>query len=53
MKIRRFSDWVGVEGICGDAGLERLKVICCWKVGRRKRVPLSRCHRDKRIRWFG
>ena len=32
-----------------DAGLERLKVISCWEDGRRKRVPVSRCHRNKRI----
>ena len=32
-----------------DAGLEGLKVISCWEDGRRKRVPVSRCHRDKRI----
>ena len=32
-----------------DAGLERLKVISSWEDGRRKRVPVSRCHRDKRI----
>ena len=32
-----------------DAGLEGLKVISCWEYGRRKRVPVSRCHRNKRI----
>ena len=32
-----------------DAGLEGLKVISCWEYGRRKRVPVSRCHRYKRI----
>ena len=32
-----------------DAGLERLKVISCWEDDRRNRVPVSRCHRDKRI----
>ena len=32
-----------------DAGLEGLKVISCWEDGRRKRVPVSRCHRNKRI----
>ena len=31
-----------------EACLERLKVIFCWEDGRRKRVPVSRCHRDKR-----
>ena len=31
------------------SGLGRLKVTCCWGDGRRKRVPVSRCHRDKRI----
>ena len=40
---KRFKDWVEVgEGIC-NAGLEGLKVISCWKDGRRKRVPVSRC----------
>ena len=32
-----------------DAGLEGLKVISCWEDGRRKRVPVSRGHRNKRI----
>ena len=32
-----------------DAGLEGLKVISCWENGRRKRVPVSRCHRNKPI----
>ena len=32
-----------------DVCLERLKVICCWEDGRRKRVSISRCHRDKRV----
>ena len=32
-----------------DAGLEGLKVISCWEDGRRKRVPVSRYHRNKRI----
>ena len=32
-----------------DAGLEGLKVISCWEDGRRKRVLVSRCHRNKRI----
>ena len=32
-----------------DAGSERLKVICCWEDGRRKRVSVPRCHRDKRV----
>ena len=32
-----------------DAGLEGLKAISCWEDGRRKRVPVSRCHRSKRI----
>ena len=32
-----------------DAGLEGLKVISCWEDGRWKRVPVSRCHRNKRI----
>ena len=31
-----------------DAGLEILKVICCWEDGRRKTVLVSRTHRDKR-----
>ena len=32
-----------------DAGLEGLKVISCWEDGRRKRVPVSRYPRNKRI----
>ena len=32
-----------------DAGHEGLKIISCWEDGRRKRVPVSRCHRNKRI----
>ena len=32
-----------------DAGLEGLKVISDWENGRRKRVPVSRCYRNKRI----
>ena len=32
-----------------DAGLERLKVISWWEDGRRKRVPVSRCHRNRQI----
>ena len=32
-----------------DAGFEGLKVMSCWEDGRRKRVPVFRCHRDKRI----
>ena len=31
------------------AGLEGLKVISCWEDDRRKIVPVSRCHRNKRI----
>ena len=32
-----------------DAGLERVNVICRWEEGWRKRVPVSRFHRDKRV----
>ena len=32
-----------------DAGLEGLKAINCWEDGGRKRVPVSRCLRNKRI----
>ena len=32
-----------------DAGLEGLKFISCWEDGRRKRVPVSRYHRNRRI----
>ena len=32
-----------------DAGLEGLKVISCREDRRRKRVPVSRCYRNKRI----
>ena len=31
------------------AGLEGLKVISCWEDGKRKRVPVSRCHKNKRL----
>ena len=31
------------------AGHERWKVISCWEDGRRKRVPVSRCHGGKRM----
>ena len=41
------SDWVVVEFV--DSCLERLKVICYWEDGRKKRVPVSKCHRDKRV----
>ena len=48
-KIRRDLR-IGQESkVSVDAGLERLKVIRCWEDGRRKRVPVSRCHRDY---WF-
>ena len=30
-----------------DVGLERMKVKSCWEDGRRKSVPVSRCHRHK------
>ena len=45
---KRFKDWMGSK-VSVDAGLEELKVISCWEDGRRKRVPVSRCHRNKRI----
>ena len=32
-----------------NANLEGLKVISGWEDGRRKRVPVSRSHRNKRI----
>ena len=49
MKIR--SDLrIGQESkVSVDVGIEGLKVISCWEDGRRKRVPVSRCHRNKRI----
>ena len=47
MKIRRDLR-VGWESkVSVDAGLEGLKVISSWEDGRRKRVPVSRCHRNK------
>ena len=46
---KRFKDSVGIEGIFVGAGLEGLKAISCLEVDRRKRVPVSRCHRNKRI----
>ena len=49
MKIRR-NLRIGKESkVSVDAGLEGLKVKRCWEDGRRKRVPVSRCHRNKRI----
>ena len=49
MKIR-IDLSIGYESkVSVDVGLERLKVISCWEDGRRKRIPVSRCHRDKRI----
>ena len=32
-----------------DAGLEGLKVISFGEDGRRTRIPVCRCHRNKRI----
>ena len=49
MKLRRDLGIGSELKVSVDAGLERLKVICCWEDGRRKRVPISRCHRDKRV----
>ena len=52
MKIRRDLG-IGKESkVSVDAGLEGLKVISCWEDSRRKSVPVSRCHRDKRISEF-
>ena len=48
---KRFKDWVEVKSIC-DSGLEGLTVMSCWEDGRRKRVPVSRCHGNKRIGEF-
>ena len=49
MKIRRDLriGWVKESKVSVDAGLEGLKVINCLQDGRRKRVPVSRCHRNK------
>ena len=49
MKIRRDLRIGSESKVSVDAGLEGLKVINCWEDGRRKRVPVSRCHRNKRI----
>ena len=49
MKIRRDLRIGQKSKVSVDAGLEGLKVISCWEDGRRKRVPVSRCHRNKRI----
>ena len=49
MKIRRDLGIEKVSKVSVDAGLKRLKVISCWEDGRRRRDPVSRCHRDKRI----
>ena len=45
---KRFRDWVGVEGVRGCVSW-KMKVICCWEDGQRKGIPVSRCHRDKRV----
>ena len=49
MKIRRDLRIGSESKVSVDAGLERLKIISCWGDDRRKRVPVSRCHRDKQI----
>ena len=49
MKIRRDLGIGWKSKVSVDAGHKRLKVICSWEVGRSKRVPISRSHRDKRI----
>ena len=49
MKIRKDLGIGSVSKVSVDAGLERLKVICCWEDGQWKRVPVSRSHGDKRI----
>ena len=49
MKIRRDLRIGWESKVYVDADLEGLKVISCWEGGRRKRVPVSRCHRNKRI----
>ena len=49
MKIRRDLS-IGLESkVSVDTCLEGSKVISCWENGRTKRVPVSRCHRNKRI----
>ena len=49
VKIRRDLR-IGLDSKASvDAGLEGLKVISCWEDARRKRVSVSRCHRNKRI----
>ena len=49
MKIRKDLR-IGLESkVSVDAGLEGFKVISCWEDGRKKSVPVSRCHRNKRI----
>ena len=48
MKIRRDLRIGSESKVSVDAGLEGLKVISCWEDGRRKIVPVSRCHRNKR-----
>ena len=51
VKIRRDLGIGSESKVFVDAGLERLKVIiCCCEDGPRKRVPISRSHRDK---WIG
>ena len=49
MKIRRDLRIGWESKVSANVGLEGLKVISCWEDGRRKRVPVSRCHTNKRI----
>ena len=46
---RNFRDWVGVECVCMDAGLEKLNIICRRKDECRKKVPIGRSHMVKQF----
>ena len=49
-KEKRKMPGVGSElKVPVNAGLERLKVLCGWKDGYWKRVPVSRSHKDKQV----
>ena len=53
MKIRRDSRIAWESKVSVDAGLGRLKVICCWEDGRRKRVPVKNKRIGELVRSIG
>ena len=49
LEIRRDLGTGSELKVLVDACVERLKVICRWEEGRRTKVPVYRCHRDKQV----